>query len=211
MSQLSFDFYSFIVEKTLVLLPENALAYRHLMQFFANENQASAFILLGPEKSGKNCLLNYCAKLNNKTIAVIDDYLQENPWQLLPNQYYVLKNFTELTEINLFHLLNIANERKVFLILLDTKEPNFLLPDLISRLNNLNKQVISLPSKNSLQSILLSNLADKQIVLSENIVNYLLKNLTSYQDLYVLLKKLEFFYEENNKKISLAEAKKLAG
>ena len=129
----------------------------------------------------------------------------------MPNQYYVLKNFTELTEINLFHLLNIANERKVFLILLDTKEPNFLLPDLISRLNNLNKQVISLPSKNSLQSILLSNLSDKQIVLSENIVNYLLKNLTSYQDLYVLLKKLEFFYEENNKKISLAEAKRLAG
>ncbi len=209
MNQLSFDFYSFAVEKTFVLLPENTVAYRHLMHFFANENQGNALILLGPSKSGKNCLLNYCAKLNNKTIAIIDDYLQENPWQLLPNQYYVLKDFTKLTEINLFHLLNIANERRACLILLDNQECNFLLPDLMSRLNNINQQTVFLPSKNSLQQILLANLADKQIVLPENIVDYLLKNAVSYEDLYVLLKKLEFFYEENNKKISLTQLKKL--
>jgi len=209
MSQLSFDFYSFSTYKNFVILPENNLAYCYLMQFFANKTQNLFFMLFGAQKSGKKCLLNYCATLNNKAIFFIDDNLLENPWQLLPNQYYVLQDFNTLAEKNLFHLLNIANEKKVFLILLDTQEANFTLPDLVSRLKNIDKQFIFLPSKNSLKNILLNNLAEKQIILPTNIIDYLLKKIASYQDLYIVLRKLEFFYVENNKKISLTTIKRL--
>ena len=209
MSQLSFDFYSFSTHKNFVILPENHLAFRYLMQFFANKTQNFFVILLGSKKSGKKCLLNYCAKLNNKAIFFIDDNLLENPWQLLPNQYYILQDFNNLPEKNLFHLLNIANEKKAFLILLDTQEANFTLPDLVSRLKNIDKQFIFLPSKNSLKNILLNNLAEKQIILPTNIIDYLLKKIASYQDLYIVLRKLEFFYVENNKKISLTTIKRL--
>ena len=209
MNQLSFDFYSFSTHKSFVVLPENNSAYRYLMHFFSNENKNSFFILFGSKKSGKKCLLNYCATLNNKTIIFIDDNLLENSWYLLPSQYYVLQNFHNLPEKNLFHLLNIVNEKKAFLILLDTQEINFTLSDLVSRLKNIDKQFILLPSKSALQDILLNNLAEKQIILPKNIIDYLLKNIASYQDLYIVLKKLEFFYLENNKKIRLATIKKV--
>jgi chromosomal replication initiation ATPase DnaA len=209
MSQLSFDFYSFSEHKNLVILPENNLAYQCLMRFFANETKNCCFILFGANKSGKKYLLNYCAKLNHKTIIFVDDNLLDNPWYFLPNQYYVLQNFNNLPEKNLFHLLNIVNEKKSFLILLDTQEINFTLPDLVSRLKNIDKQSILLPSKSALQDILLNNLAEKQIVLPKNIIDYLLKNITSYQDLYIVLKKLEFFYIENNKKINLATIRRV--
>ncbi len=209
MSQLSFDFYSFSAYKNFVILPENNLAYQYLMHFFSSETKKFFFILFGSKKSGKKCLLNYCAKLNNKTIILVDDNLLENPWNLLPDQYYVLQNFNNLPEKNLFHLLNIVNEKKSFLILLDMQEIKFTLPDLVSRLKNIDKQFILLPSKSALQDILLNNLAEKQIILPKNIIDYLLKNIKTYQDLYIVLKKLEFFYVENNKKISLATIKKL--
>ena len=93
--------------------------------------------------------------------------------------------------------------------MLDTQEINFTLSDLFSRLKNIDNQFILLPSKSALQDILLNNLAEKQIILPKNIIDYLLKNIASYQDLYIILKKLEFFYLENNKKIRLATIKKV--
>jgi len=204
MSQLFFPFYGENKPNNFAIVAENKDAYRRVLfflqqQYFVDSNLHS-LILLGDRYSGKKHLLSHCQFVARKNFINID--MGDNFWRFASNQHYVLHNFASCQDADLLHLINIATEKKAFLLLVATTSIDFSLADLSSRLKNIEKTKIHNPSKDSLYAICCSILAEKQISIQQHILQNMLKTITTYEELFILLKKIEFFCLENNQKLN---------
>lgn len=218
--QLFFEFYeqnlgNFYADDEFFIQPENELAHNKLNRFFLQKNYDDSLlktlILHGSAASGKTHISHIFAKkfsaefINSKNLQdfILSDFFGQN-------KFYIFDDDAENCEENILYLVNSANEKKAFLLLAQDSQKDFLLPDLKSRIKNFDRAEILMPSIDSLRQILVKNLANRQIFLEEEMINFFCKNTSrTYESFNNLAKKIEFFCKETGKKLTVQHAKSL--
>ncbi len=221
MSQLFFDFYdsknidNFKIDDFL-RLPENIDAYNFLDNFFKQNNYQQdllkSMILKGESGCGKTHLLNIFAQKYQINFISAEQINFENPLKIFyENGFFIIDNFCQITdEEKLLQYLNCATESKAFLILIFNENKIFELKDLQSRLKNIASCQINQASLDSLKQIFINILTRKQIDLSNQIINFIFGNISPNQSsVNQIVKKIDFFCRENDKKFNLINAKEL--
>ena len=86
----------------------------------------------------------------------------------------------------------------------------FELPDLVSRLRNVNRVYIDNPGQELIKVLLIKGFAKKQLKIDYKIIDYLTKNITrSYKSVSQIIVKIEKFCFENRKTVSINDVKSM--
>ena len=90
-------------------------------------------------------------------------------------------------------------------------EHNFLLKDLVSRLKTFNLLRINLPDDDLIINLIIKLLHDKQIIIkNEEIFHYILKRIErSYEEIFLLIKKIDKLSMEKKRELTIPLIKKL--
>ena len=137
--------------------------------------------IFGPSGSGKTHL---ASMLKNKTTTL---EIQSNKlndqifFDFKPKEALIIENLDEnITENLFFSLWNIVLQDNKYLLITSVKPLNsykFKLPDLKSRVNSIINIGINLPSDDLISVILAKNFSDKQIVIEQKHINYIVKRI----------------------------------
>ena len=137
----------------------------------------NAQLIIGPTSSGKTHLARVWQARSGAEAIAPDDL-----------DVGALKTMTEGTspivedidraydEKALFHLLNLAREKRLFVLLSAREAPNrvdFTLPDLRSRLNALPAIRIGAPDDTLLKTVMLKHFADRQLTIDPKVLDFL--------------------------------------
>jgi len=137
----------------------------------------NAQLIIGPTSSGKTHLARVWQARSGAEAIAPDDL-----------DVGVLKTMTEGTSLivedidraydekALFHLLNLAREKRLFVLLSAREAPNrvdFTLPDLRSRLNALPAIRIGAPDDTLLKTVMLKHFADRQLTIDPKVLDFL--------------------------------------
>lgn len=221
MSQLFFDFYDSkhidnFKSDSFLKLPENLDACNFLDNFFMQNNYSinaeKSCILRGESGCGKTHLLNIYAHKYQANFIHEEQIKSENPLRIFyENGFFIIDNFCQIAdEEKLLQYLNCATESKAFLILVFDKNKIFELKDLQSRIKNIASSQINQASIDSLKQIFINFLAKKQIDLSNQIINFIFTNISpNYHSVNQIIKKIDFFSRENDKKLNLNNIKEI--
>ncbi len=209
MTQLSFllPLEEDLNEENFLQLAENKIAFEALKKFFAQKDFSTShfpsLIIKGANASGKSHLLKVFAKKFNAEF--IDSIINFSK-----NHFYILENIDEIKNEELvLNLVNSASEANAFLIL-TKKNSEFKLKDLASRLKNIPVATILEPSLDSIKQLLINQFSRKQIKLSRPIIDFLANNINrDYDAILAAVKKVEFYFSENQKKLTLKELRNL--
>ncbi len=150
---------------------------------------APALALSGPEGSGKTHLGRIWAArasakllegsdLDGKSVADLSDLAQASPAILIDKA-------ERAPERALFHLYNLMREQRGFLLLLSPEPParwHIALPDLASRLRAAPAVAVAPPDDELLGSIILKQLADRQLHAGAGVVQYLVQHMERSAD-----------------------------
>jgi len=220
-SQLFFDFYDSknidnFKSEDFLKLPENIDACNFLDNFFTQNNYLNnaekSCILRGESGCGKTHLLNIYAQKYHANFISEEQIKSENPLRIFyENGFFIIDDFCQIAdEEKLLQYLNCATESKAFLILVFDKNKIFELKDLQSRIKNIASCQINQASLDSLKQIFINFLAKKQIDLSSQIINFIFTNISpNYFSLNQIIKKIDFFCRENDKKLNLISIKEI--
>ena len=221
MSQLFFDFYDSknidnFKSDDFLKLPENLDACNFLDNFFMQKNYSNnaekSCILRGESGCGKTHLLNIYAQKYQVNFISEEQIKSENPLRIFyENGFFIIDNFCQFEdEEKLLQYLNYATESKAFLILVFDKNKIFELKDLQSRIKNIASSQINQASIDSLKQIFINFLAKKQIDLTSQIINFIFTNISpNYYSVNQIIKKIDFFCRENDKKLNLNNIKEI--
>jgi chromosomal replication initiation ATPase DnaA len=220
-SQLFFDFYdsknidNFKIDDFL-RLHENIDAYNFLDNFFKQnnyqQNLLKSMILKGESGCGKTHLLNIYAQKYQINFIPAEQINFENPLKIFyENGFFIIDDFCQIAdEEKLLQYINSATESRAFLILVFNENKIFELKDLQSRIKNIASCQINQASLDSLKQIFVNILARKQIDLSNQIINFIFANISPNQSsVNQIVKKIDFFCRENDKKFNLINAKEI--
>ena len=137
--------------------------------------------IFGPTGSGKSHLASIL-KTKTKCLDISSEELNENIiFEFKTKEALILENFDKkISEELLFSLWNVAlQDNKYFLI--NSIDPinsyKFKLPDLTSRVKSSLNIGIKLPSDDLISAIIAKNFSDKQIIVEEKHIDYILKRI----------------------------------
>ena len=137
--------------------------------------------IFGPSGSGKSHLSSIL-KTKTKCLEILGNELNENIiFEFKTKEVLIIENFNEkIPEELLFSLWNIAlQDNKYFLI--NSIKPissfKFKLPDLTSRVKSSLNIGIKLPSDDLISAIIAKNFSDKQIMVEEKHIDYIIKRI----------------------------------
>ena len=137
--------------------------------------------IFGPSGSGKSHLSSIL-KTKTKCLEILANELNENIiFEFKTKEVLIIENFNEkISEELLFSLWNIAlQDNKYFLI--NSIKPissfKFKLPDLTSRVKSSLNIRIKLPSDDLISAIIAKNFSDKQIMVEEKHIDYIIKRI----------------------------------
>ncbi len=162
--------------------------------------------IFGPSGSGKSHLSSIL-KTKTKCLEILANELNEDIiFEFKTKEVLIIENFNEkIPEELLFSLWNIAlQDNKYFLInsIKPISSYKFKLPDLTSRVKSSLNIGIKLPSDDLISAIIAKNFSDKQIMVEEKHIDYIIKRIDrSYEkisqfiltlDRYSLKKKSPF-------------------
>ena len=184
---LHFNANSYLGEEDFLVTSCNEIAY-NAIKMWPNW-QHFALNIFGPRNCGKSHLAHIWVSSVQKSLPKPIDIpiLQaaninmKNVNKFINNyNYLVIENLsTEINEEALFHLYNAYNTDKHF-ILFNSEIPlskiPFKLPDLRSRLNTIPSAEISMPDDETLTALIAKQFNDRQIIISQEILDYILKN-----------------------------------
>lgn len=122
--------------------------------------RSGAIVMLGPDLQGKN-------------VANLTDLAAANPTM-------VLEEADRAPERGLFHLYNLMRERGGHILLISGEPParwSIALPDLASRLRAAPAVAVAPPDDELLGSIILKQLADRQLHAGAGVVEYLVSHM----------------------------------
>jgi len=141
---------------------------------------AGAVALVGPEGSGKSHLASIWADASGaRTIsgrALGDSDLLAS----LATGALVVEDAAAADERALFHLINLAREEESFLLFTARAAPTLwtvAIADLASRLRALPVVTLQAPDDAMLRGVIIKLAADRQLVLDESVVRYLLSRM----------------------------------
>ena len=137
--------------------------------------------IFGPSGSGKSHLSSIL-KTKTKCLEILGNELNEDIiFEFKTKEVLIIENFNEkISEELLFSLWNIAlQDNKYFLI--NSIKPissfKFKLPDLTSRIKSSLNIGIKLPSDDLISAIIAKNFSDKQIMVEEKHIDYIIKRI----------------------------------
>ena len=137
--------------------------------------------IFGPSGSGKSHLSSIL-KTKTKCLEILANELNEDIiFEFKTKEVLIIENFNEkIPEELLFSLWNIAlQDNKYFLI--NSIKPissfKFKLPDLTSRVKSSLNIGIKLPSDDLISAIIAKNFSDKQIMVEEKHIDYIIKRI----------------------------------
>jgi chromosomal replication initiation ATPase DnaA len=152
--------------------------------------------IFGPSGSGKSHLSSIL-KTKTKCLEILANELNENIiFEFKTKEVLIIENFNEkIPERLLFSLWNMAlQDNKYFLInsIKPISSYKFKLPDLTSRVNSSLNIGIKLPSDDLISAIIAKNFSDKQIMVEEKHVDYIIKRIDrSYEKISQLILTLD--------------------
>ena len=137
--------------------------------------------IFGPSGSGKSHLSSIL-KTKTKCLEILGNELNENIiFEFKTKEVLIIENFNEkIPEELLFSLWNIAlQDNKYFLInsIKPISSYKFKLPDLTSRIKSSLNIGIKLPSDDLISAIIAKNFSDKQIMVEEKHIDYIIKRI----------------------------------
>ena len=137
--------------------------------------------IFGPTGSGKSHLASIL-KTKTKCLEILPEDLNEKIIsQFKTKEALIIENFNEkISEELLFSLWNTAlQDNKYFLInsIKPISSYKFKLPDLISRIKSSLCIGIKLPSDDLISAIIAKNFSDKQIIVEEKHIDYIIKRI----------------------------------
>ncbi len=126
-----------------------------------------ALVIYGEAGSGKTHLSAIFSDERIEAKDLTEEFMPQT-------QKVVVENLEELRdEKALFHLFNRMNEMNGGLLMTARKIPNFLLPDLQSRIGMTPKAEIKMPDDDTLMSICAKMFADKQAIVEPAVLMYI--------------------------------------
>ncbi|OYU50009.1 MAG: hypothetical protein CFE31_00100 [Rhizobiales bacterium PAR1] len=138
---------------------------------------ASAAVLVGPEGSGKSHLAAIFAAASNATLLRGDHLDRDAVPFLAKGKALVLEDCDRFPpeEVALFHLINLARETGLFIVLTARLAPDLWglqTPDLLSRLRLQPLLELHEPDDALLGALFVKHFADRQIMVDANVVTY---------------------------------------
>ena len=137
--------------------------------------------IFGPSGSGKSHLSSIL-KTKTKCLEILANELNEDIiFEFKTKEVLIIENFNDkISEELLFSLWNIAlQDNKYFLInsIKPISSYKFKLPDLTSRIKSSLNIGIKLPSDDLISAIIAKNFSDKQIMVEEKHIDYIIKRI----------------------------------
>ena len=184
---LHFAPHTYLGEEDFLVTSCNEIAYKAVKMW--PYWQHFALNIFGPQSSGKTHLAHIWVNRVQKSlpqpveipILQAHNINMKNVNKLINNHsYLVIENLTaDINEEALFHLYNAYNTPERF-VLFNSEHPlskiPFKLPDLRSRLNTIPSAEILLPDDEMLTALIVKLFNDRQIMISQEILDYILKN-----------------------------------
>lgn len=138
-------------------------------------------ILTGPEGAGKSHLAAIWAEHARATTVSLDDLARADLATLAARPLVVDDaNNSSGFEANLFHLLNLVRDERSFLLLTARVPPDrwgLRTADLLSRLRLAPSVAIGAPDEDLMRAVLVKLFADRQLLVDEQLVGYLVVRL----------------------------------
>jgi len=137
--------------------------------------------IFGPSGSGKSHLASIL-KSKTKCLEILPKDLNENIiTEFKTKEVLIIENFNEkISEELLFSLWNTALQDNKYFLINSIKPINsykFKLPDLVSRIKSSLSIGIKLPSDDLISAIITKNFSDKQIIVEEKHIDYIIKRI----------------------------------
>ena len=202
----------------------NILPKHNLENFFVSEANLNAYnfiingdkfndysILYGPSKSGKTHLGLIWKEMNR---AIIYNNKNFNDFIQCKKNIFIDSFLENLNEENLFHLINHCFSNKLKILLCTDKLISnyiFELKDLSSRLKSFNFIEIKKPDDELIVNLINKLLYDKQIIINNSeIFSYILKRINrTYEDIYLLVEKIDKLSLEKKRELTIPLIKEL--
>ena len=159
--------------------PANAAALQAVESWPAWPDRV--FLLLGPRGAGKSHLAAIWAERAGARSLAVDDLARPDLPALIGG-HALIDDVDALAahETALFHLLNLVREEGVSLLLTASKPPDqwgLTVPDLLSRLRLAPSATLEAPDEDLLRRVLQKLFADRQLLVDETVVDYLVLHL----------------------------------
>jgi chromosomal replication initiation ATPase DnaA len=135
-------------------------------------------LLIGPPASGKTHLVRVWQALSGARFLAPGDFDLAGLETTGEGASLILEDIDRAgyDEKALFHLLNLARERRLFVLLTAREAPSRFgcsLPDLLSRLNALPVVHIGAPDEALLKTVMLKHFADRQLAVDPKVLDFL--------------------------------------
>lgn len=160
-------------------------------------------IILGEKGSGKSHLAHIWQKRNNAIYITSDiDIYQIEQGYRLPLIIDNVEDFKD--EHLLFHIINIATEYSIPLLMTAGTYFKYQLPDLRSRLNATNKILIKTPDCEIISMLLIKLFNDRQLYLNKEIAEYISVRIKrSFSYISILVEHIDKISLERKKSITI--------
>ncbi|MDG1859397.1 MAG: DnaA/Hda family protein [Emcibacteraceae bacterium] len=191
---------------------EEAVAW---VEHWPNWPASHCLILYGPEGCGKTHLSHVWKNVSGAEVLSIKD-LNSFDYTNAENFVFIVEDVMDdlsqkQTQEDLLHLYNWVLEQGGYLLLTSRRHPknwNLTLADLSSRMLAAGAVKIKEPDDQLLQAVIVKQCADRQIKLSEKILNYIIKNTErSFSEVGNLIHAIDRISLSEKKKVSLATVK----
>jgi chromosomal replication initiation ATPase DnaA len=135
-------------------------------------------VLVGPRGSGKSHLASIWATNAHAWTIDATEITQDKVPHLVSNGALAIEDMDrgERDEASLFHLLNLAREKRAFLLITSETPPDrwsLRTPDLLSRLRLAPSVALEAPDDALLKAVLVKLFVDRQLVVDTSVVDYI--------------------------------------
>ena len=148
------------------------------MASFSPDWPDTILLLVGPRGSGKSHLASIWATNAHAWTIDATQITQDKVPHLVSNGALAIEDMDrgERDEAALFHLLNLAREKRAFLLITSETPPDrwsLRTPDLLSRLRLAPSVALEAPDDALLKAVLVKLFVDRQLVVDTSVVDYI--------------------------------------